>query len=123
MQCVTPDIGMALQVVDDALLDIFLPYLFQGATAHIPRKAITGLSVKQAGIDTPNPTRTAGANWTASYVITGYLIAALHGMSEFRSGDHALLMREGMEEIKQRYVEEAEINLGEAWAAALKLDA
>ena len=39
--------------------------------------AITDLTVKQSGIALPDPTQTAGANWTASCVITGNLVAAL----------------------------------------------
>ena len=63
---ITPDIGMAFQVVEDALRDILLPDLFQGDTEQIPGRSITGLPVKQVGIALPNPTRTTGANWTAS---------------------------------------------------------
>ena len=55
-------LGMAFQVVEDALRNFFLTDLFQGAMAHIPGRAITGLTVKQAGIALPDPTRTAGAN-------------------------------------------------------------
>ena len=33
VQRVTPDIGMALQVAEDMLRDIFLPALFQGGTS------------------------------------------------------------------------------------------
>ena len=43
MQRVTPDIGMAFQVVEDALWDIFLPALFQWATEQILRREITQL--------------------------------------------------------------------------------
>ena len=60
MQRVAPDIGMAFQGVEDALQDIFLPDLFQGATSQIPRRSITGLTVKQAGIYLSKPTWTAG---------------------------------------------------------------
>ena len=66
MQRVTPDIGMAFQVVEDALRDILLSDLFQGDTEHIPGRSITGLLFKQVWIALPNPTRTTGANWTTS---------------------------------------------------------
>ena len=56
-------------------------------------------------------------------MITGHLVAALHGRDEFRSGDHDLLMGEGREEIRRRHAEEAETSLREARAATLKLDA
>ena len=92
VQRVTPDIGMAFQVVEDSLRDIFLPDLFQGATAQIPGSSITSLPVKQSGITLPDPNRTVGANWAASCIITGHLVTALLGTAEFRSGDHALMM-------------------------------
>ena len=95
MQHVTPDIGIDFQVVEDTMRYIFLRALFQGSTAQIPGMDITGLPVKQARISLPNPTWTAGANWTASCVIMGHLVAALRGTDDFRSGDHALLMEEG----------------------------
>ena len=92
VQCVTPYIGVAFQVVEDALRDIFLPSLFQEFTTYIPGREITSLMVEQVKIALPNPTWTAGANWMSSCVITGHLIAALHGTAKFRSGDHALLI-------------------------------
>ena len=46
VQRVTLDIGMAFQVVEDVLREIFLPALFQGAMTHIPGRAINGLTFK-----------------------------------------------------------------------------
>ena len=86
-------------MVEDALQEIFLQDFFQGATDQIPGRAITGLPVKQARIALPNPTWTAEEIWTASCVITGHLIVALRRTAESRSGNHALLMGEGREEI------------------------
>ena len=60
VQHLTQDIGMAFQAVEDELWYTFLPSLFQGSTSQIPGSAITGLPVKQAGIDLPDPTRTVG---------------------------------------------------------------
>ena len=95
MKHVNPDIGMAFQVVEDVIWDIFLPDRFQGDKSQIPGRAITGLTVKKAGIAVLNPTWTVGENWTASCVITGHLVAVLRGTAKFRSVDHALLMGEG----------------------------
>ena len=92
MQRVTMDIGMAFQGVEDELQEIFFPSLFQGAMGNIPGKAINGLLVKHTEIALSDPTRTVGENCKASYVITGYLVAALHRTAEFRSGYYALLM-------------------------------
>ena len=86
---------MAFQVVEDALRDILLPDLFQGGMNKIPRREITGLPVKQAGIALPDTTRTAGGNWTASCVITGHLVAAICMTAEFRLSGHSILMGEG----------------------------
>ena len=85
---------------------------------QIPGRAITGLTVKQSGIALSDPTWTVGGNWTASCVIPGHLVAALHGTAEFRSGNHALLMGKGREDIRRRHAEEAETALGEVRDAA-----
>ena len=99
MQHITPGIGMEFQVVEDDMRDAFLPTLFQGDMYKIPRRGITSFLVKQAGIALPEPTQNVVANWTASCVITGHLFEALHRTAEFRSGDHAILIGEGREEI------------------------
>ena len=99
VQRVTPGIGIVFQAVEDEFGDNFLLAIFQGAASQIPRRAITGLPFKQAGIALPDPTPIAGENWKASCIITGHLVAALHGTAEFSSGDHALLMGEGREDI------------------------
>ena len=109
--------------MEDELQYTFLPALFKGATSQIPDRAITGMPFKQTGIDLPNHTQTTGANWTASCVITGHLIAAPRGTAEFRPGYNALLIGEGREEIQRRHEKAAETYLGEAWAAASKTDA
>ena len=90
---------MSFHAVEDELLYNFFSELFQRGTSQIPERSIIGLPVKQAGIALPKPTWTAGENWTASCVITGYLFAALYRTAEFRSGDHALPMGEGRKEI------------------------
>ena len=66
MKCVTQDIGMDFQVVEDMLRYIFILALFQGAMYQIPGREITGLLVKQAGFALPDSTRTAGGNCTDS---------------------------------------------------------
>ena len=90
---------MDFRVVGDALHDIFLPALFQGAMAHITWRLITSLPVKQDGIALPDPTWTVGANWMASCMITGHLVTALRGTADFSSGKQALLMGEGRDNI------------------------
>ena len=113
---------MEFQTAEEELRNTFLPALFNGATSHIPGRAVTGLPVNQAGIALPEPTQTTGANRTASCVITGKLVAALRGMAEFRAGDHYLLMGEVGDEISRRHAKGAETALGAARAAASKAD-
>ena len=92
MQRVTLGIGIVFQVVEDEMRDTLLPALFQGATSQNPGRLITGLPLNQAGIALPSPTHTVRANWTAPCVITGHLIEALCGTSEFSLGYHTLLV-------------------------------
>ena len=123
VKCITLDIGMAFQELEDELRYTVLPDLFQGNKSQIPGRAITGLPVKQAEIDLHNQIQTAGANWTASCVIKGHLDAAICRTDEFRPGDHALLMGEGREEIRWRHADGVDTTLGEAWAATSNTDA
>ena len=62
-------------------------------------------------------------NRTASCMITGHLVAALCRTTKISSSDHALLMKDGREEILRIHAEEAETALGEAWDAASNMDA
>ena len=69
--------------VEDALQEVFLPALFREGTSQIPGRAVTSLSVKQAGISLPDPTQTARSKWTTSFVITGHFVAAIHRTVEY----------------------------------------
>ena len=100
-----------------------LPDLFKGDTYQIPREVVTNMPINQAGVDLQHSTQINGANWTVSCVITGNLVIALRGTAEFWSGDHTLLMGEGMDAIRWRHAEAAETALGEARAAAFTEDA
>ena len=119
MKHVNPGMGICFRSVEDELWDTFLPYLFQGDMSHIPVRAITSILVKKDGIALPDPNHTCGPNCTVSYVVTGHLFAALCGTSEFRSGDHVILMEEGKEDTQQRHTE---TSLGESQATASKKD-
>ena len=54
---------------------------------------------------------------------TGHLIAVLCGTADFRSGNHALVVGEGREEIQRRHAEEVETALEKSRAAPLNPDA
>ena len=81
MQYVVPDIGTAFHTVEDELRDAFLLALFKGITFQIPVRAVTGFPVNWSGIAIPNPNQTARANWAASCVITGNLVADIRRMA------------------------------------------
>ena len=116
MQSVTPDLGTAFQPIYDTLCNVFLRDLSKGDTSQIPGRVVTGLPVKKVGIALPDPTQTFGANWTASYFITGHLTAVLCGTAKSWSGDYALFMGEGRYDIRRRRADAVETELGEAWA-------
>ena len=97
--------------------------LFKGVISQIPGRAVTRMQVKQDGIALLDPSQTAGANWTASCVITGHLVIVLRREAEFWSGNHAFLMREVRDEIRRRHVETAETKMGKSRASAFTEDA
>ena len=123
MQRVILDIGTALHPIEDTLRNAFFPALFKGPISQIPGRAVTGLSVKQAGIVLPDPPQTAGANWMVSCVIKGKLAAALLRTAEFWLGDHELLIRKGRDETRRRHAEDAETALVAARADSSTEDA
>ena len=89
MQRVTPGVGEAFGLVEEALREIFVPALFRGLSEGLPKRENTRLLVKQLGLALPEPVQTAPENWTASGVITGHLVAALRGQVVFRLADHS----------------------------------
>ena len=82
----------------------------------MPERGITRLPLKQVGLALPNPTQTAPENWTASYVITGHLFAALRGQVDFRTADHLACLQEGRTVVRRRFQSRSE----EALTAALE---
>ena len=94
VQWITLGIGDAFGPVEKALRETLVPDLFEGLGDGVPERGVTRLTVKQAGLALPDSTQTAPENWTASYVITGHLVAALRGQVEFRAEDHSACLRE-----------------------------
>ena len=92
--------------------------LFRETKPKIPGRVVTGILVRQAGIDILEPSQTDITNCMASCVITGHLVAALRCSVEYRSGDNNLLMGEGRNEIFRRQAEDVETELGEFQSAA-----
>ena len=62
LKCVTMDIGTAFQPIEDELRDTVVPYLFKGDIYHIPRRAVTGLTVNQSRIFSQNLLRPPETN-------------------------------------------------------------
>ena len=116
VQRVTPGIGDAFGPVEKALRETFVPALFEGLGDGVPERGVTRLTAKQAGFDLPDPSQTAPENWTASYVITGHLVAAIRGQVEFWRADHSACLRERRTAVRGREQRRAE----EALAAALE---
>ena len=85
--------------------------LLPGRSRRNPGAGVTLLPVKQEGLDLLEPTFMAPENWTASYVNTGHLIAALRGQEEFITEGHAALIRERREEVWNRNVRRSEDSL------------
>ena len=116
MQRVTLRVRDSFGPVETALKETFVPALFEGLHEGVPERGITRLPVKQAGLDRPEPSQTASENWTASCVITGYLVAALRDQVEFRTADQSACLREGRTAVRRRGQRRAK----EALTAALE---
>ena len=59
MQRVTPEVGEAFGLVEEALREVFVPALFRGLSEGLPERNYTRLPVKQAGLALPDPVQTA----------------------------------------------------------------
>ena len=112
----TPGVGEAFGPVEEALREIFFPALFKGLKEGVPERENTRLPVKQAGLALPHPFHRAPENWTASYVITGHLVAAFRGQVVFRTIGHSACLWVGWMDMRQRGEKRAE----EALTAALE---
>ena len=108
MQRVTSGIVDAFGPVEKALRETFFPALFQGLGEGAPDIGVTCLPMKQAVLSLPDLTKTTTPeNWTASFVITGHLIAALRGQVEFRTADHLACLREGYIAVRKQSAQRA----------------
>ena len=103
--------GTAFGLVEEALREVFLPYLFRGLMEGLTTRANNRLPVKQVGMAIPDPVQTAPENWTASCVITGHLVSALRGQTTFRTADHTACLRGGWLAVRHRGEQRAEAAL------------
>ena len=88
VQRITPGVGDAFGLVEEALQETFLPALFQVLGEGALGRGVTLLPVKHSGLALPDPTKTAPENWTVSCVVTGHLVAALRGQVELHTANH-----------------------------------
>ena len=111
MQQVTPGIGDAFGQVEEEIKTAFILELFHSVVDGAPGRAITRLSVNQAGLALPDPTRKAPDNWKAYCVITGHLVSALRGQVTLRTADHAACLRDGRAAVRRKSVAKAMASL------------
>ena len=104
MQRVTPVIGDAFGLVEEALRETLLPAIFQGLGEGAPWREVTHLPVKQAGLALPDLKKTDPENCTESCVITGHLVAAIRGQADFRTADHLACLQEVRTAVQKRSV-------------------
>ena len=111
MQRFTPGIGDAFGPVEEEIKTAFLPELFKGVGDGAPGRKITRLSVKQAVLALPKPTRTDPDNWQASCVITGHLVSVLRGQVIFQTADHTSCLPDGRVAVRRKSVAKAMASL------------
>ena len=58
------------------------------------------MSVKQVCLDLLDPTLSGPYNWTTSLVVPGPLVSDIHRWTEFQSGDHDHMKKDGLAVIK-----------------------
>ena len=105
LQRVTNGIGSEFKSIEETLSQFFLPALF-GDTYEDddPRRDLSCLPVKWAGMAIPDPTISADSNYDASILACSHILAAFRGADEFRSADHLSVIKEVKLELKQRKI-------------------
>ena len=102
MKCATQGLGEDFDQAEKSLQEAFLPALFQGAAVTMPDQTITGLTVKNSGLNIPYPTQTTQGKWMASCVVTVYFVMALKDHFKLNCGDHEQILRDGHIYIKRQ---------------------
>ena len=83
---------------------------------------VTHLLVNQPELEITNPPLSALANWAAYRVVTGHLVADIMVRKYFKTGNHALILRERCEHIRRRNVHIVQAALEEAMVATPVLE-
>jgi hypothetical protein len=103
LQRVVPGIGDKFSGVEQAILDDFLPALFDDKICETNKcHALAGLPVKHAGLALPNHTTLVDSNFEASTLVCSHLIAAFRGVKEFQLEEHESVQRSVQAELAAR---------------------
>jgi hypothetical protein len=90
----------------------FLPALFDDEYDNDdPRRQLTFLPVKHAGMALPEATSSSFLNYDSSTLINGHLFRALIGAIQFQSKDHVSTIQEAKVEIQERKLLENDTKL------------
>ena len=107
MKRATQILGDNFRPVDKILQEKILPSFFLVADTTVPGQVITGLLVKQSGLEILHINHNSQGKCTSFCVVIGNLIADQWGCLEFRSRDHVQLLRDGRADIRRQKVLEA----------------
>jgi hypothetical protein len=98
-----PEIGDKFAGMEQAILDNFLPALFDNKICESDkRQALTGLLVKHVGLALPDPTTSAESNHEVSTLVCSHLLAAFRGVEPFQSEEHASIRCTVLAELAKR---------------------
>ena len=112
VQRVTSGIGPEFIGVEETLAHFFLPALFgDNYDDDDPRRDLSCLPVKWAGMAIPDPTSAAESNYEASTLLCSHIVSAFRGNEEFRSANHTSVIKEVKAELKFRNAAKYEARL------------
>ena len=102
MKCVTLIVGVEFTPVERGLNRDFLLDLFYIAEAQILGQEVKSLTAKQSIQKNLDQNTSTPNNRRSSFVITAYLVATLWVQTEFRLGNHAMILKYGFVDIITR---------------------
>ena len=88
----------------------------------MPVRKVTQIHINYVGLALLDLNLSISNNWTASCVVTFYLVAALWGRIYFQSRNHSVIMKEGREEIQIRNLLTYQQALSEVMGTLLEPD-
>ena len=107
-----PGIGSEFIGIEDALSHFFLPSLFgDNYDDDDPRRDLSCLPVKWAGMAIPDPTSSAESNYEASTLLCSHIVSAFKGNDKFHSANHTSMTKEVKAVLKLRNAAKFEARL------------